>query len=62
MIVLSPLRLILAEITLDQNHDFGKQMVKVAKMREIAELALPPLQAILNRSRYRPRRHRKRQE
>jgi hypothetical protein len=62
MIVQSPLRLILAEITPDQNHDFGKQMVKVAKMREIAALALPSPQAILEGSRYRLRRHRKRQE
>jgi hypothetical protein len=56
------LRLILADITPDQNHDFGKQMVKVAKMREIATLALPSPQAILEKSRYRLRRHRKRQE
>jgi hypothetical protein len=56
------LRLILAEIASDQNHDFGKQMVKAAEMREIATLALRTPQAILTLPGKGMRRHCKRHE
>jgi hypothetical protein len=62
MTVPSPLQLILAETASDQNHDFGKQMVKACEMREIATLALRTPQAIFTLPEKGMRRHRKRHE